>query len=71
MIDSVRTLDLVSWSLSDLNLTSDFILYIVLETQYSGDDILLIFPDGTSPALLSCMIAGIPYNRVHELEFGK
>lgn len=30
---------------------------------------LLIFPDGTSPALLSCMMAGIPYNKVHELEF--
>jgi hypothetical protein len=25
-------------------------LMSVLETQYSGDDILLIFPDGTSPA---------------------
>lgn len=42
----------------------------VLESQYSGDTILLIFPDGTGPALLSAMIAGIPYNRVHELEFG-
>jgi len=40
-----------------------------LETQYSGDTILLIFPDGTSPALLSAMISGIPYNRVHELNF--
>jgi hypothetical protein len=30
----------------------------------------MIFPDSTGPALLSCMIAGIPYNRVHELEFG-
>lgn len=30
----------------------------------------MIFPDATGPALLSCMIAGIPYNRVHELEFG-
>jgi len=41
----------------------------ILETQYSGDTILLIFPDGTSPALLSAMMAGIPYNRVHEIEF--
>jgi broad specificity phosphatase PhoE len=40
-----------------------------LETQYSGDTILLIFPDGTGPALLSCMMAGIPYARTHELEF--
>jgi hypothetical protein len=41
----------------------------VLESQHSGDTILLIFPDGTGPALLSAMIAGIPYNQVHELEF--
>ena len=41
----------------------------ILETQYGGDTILLVFPDGTGPALLSCMIAGIPLNRVHELEF--
>jgi broad specificity phosphatase PhoE len=41
----------------------------ILESQYSGDTILLIFPDGTGPALLSAMIAGIPYNRVHELEY--
>jgi hypothetical protein len=40
-----------------------------METQYSGDTILLIFPDGTGPALLSAMMAGIPYNRVHELEY--
>ena len=44
-------------------------LLSVLETQYSGDTILLVFPDGTSPALLSCMMAGIPFNKVHELEF--
>ena len=44
-------------------------LMSVLESQYSGDTILLIFPDGTGPALLSAMIAGIPLNRVHELEF--
>jgi hypothetical protein len=44
-------------------------LFLALETQYSGDTILLIFPDGTSPALLSAMISGIPFNRVHELEF--
>lgn len=28
-----------------------------------------MFPDGTGPALLSAMIAGIPLNRVHELEY--
>ena len=40
-----------------------------METQYSGETILLLFTDSTGPALLSCMIAGIPFNRVHELEF--
>ena len=30
---------------------------------------MFIFPDGTGPALLSCLIAGIPLNRVHELHF--
>ena len=40
-----------------------------LETQYSGETILLIFPDGTGPALLMCCMAGIPLNRVHELQF--
>ena len=30
---------------------------------------MVIFPDGTGPALLSCMIAGIPYNQVHALEY--
>lgn len=44
-------------------------LMSVLETLYSGDDILLIFADGTGPALLSCLIAGLPLNRVHELNF--
>ena len=43
---------------------------LVMETQYSGDTVLLVFPDGTGPALLSAMIAGIPYNRVHELNYG-
>jgi hypothetical protein len=42
----------------------------ILESQFSGETILFIFPDGTGPALLSAMMAGIPYNRVHELEFG-
>lgn len=41
----------------------------MLETQYSGDTIVLVFPDGTGPALLSAMIAGVPYNRAHELEY--
>eukprot|EP00980_Cylindrotheca_fusiformis_P007430 scaffold1530_cov98-Cylindrotheca_fusiformis.AAC.6 len=44
-------------------------LISLLESFASGDSILLIFPDGTSPALLSCLIAGIPLNRVHELNF--
>merc|ERR1711957_482278 len=44
-------------------------LLSLLETQCSGDTILLIFPDGTGPALLSALIAGIPLNRVHELDF--
>ena len=40
-----------------------------METQYAGDNIVLVFPDGTSPALLSAMIAGIPYNKAHLLEY--
>ena len=44
-------------------------LMSVLETLYSGDEILLVFPDGTGPALLSCLIGGIPLDRVHELNF--
>lgn len=44
-------------------------LMSILETQYSGDDILLIFPDGTSPALLSCLIAGLPLKDVHAFNF--
>jgi hypothetical protein len=40
---------------------------LVLETQYSGDTILLVFPDSTGPALLTALIGGIPLNRVHEL----
>ena len=44
-------------------------LMSVLETLYSGDEILLVFPDGTGPALLSCLIGGIPLNRVHEFNF--
>lgn len=44
-------------------------LFTVLETQYSGDSILLIFPDGTSPALLSALIAGIPLKDTHALNF--
>ena len=43
-------------------------LLSLLESQDSGETIVLVFPDGTGPALLSCMIAGIPLNRVHELE---
>lgn len=44
-------------------------LMSVLETQYSGDEILLIFPDGTSPALLSCLIAGVNLGDVHAFNF--
>jgi len=44
-------------------------LMSVLETQYSGDNILLIFPDGTTPAVLTAAIGGMPLNRVHELNF--
>jgi len=43
--------------------------FSVLETLYSGDNILLIFPDGTGPALLTALIGGIPLNRVHEINF--
>ncbi len=41
----------------------------LLETQCSGDTILLVFGDGTSPALLSTLIAGLPLHRTHELNF--
>jgi hypothetical protein len=41
----------------------------VSETYNSGDTVVFIFPDGTGPALLSCLIAGIPLNRAHELRF--
>jgi len=44
-------------------------LISVTETQNSGDTILLVFPDGTGPALLSCLIGGVPLNRVHEFEY--
>lgn len=44
-------------------------LISIMETQYSGDTVLLIFPDGTSPALLSCLIADIPLNNVHALNY--
>jgi hypothetical protein len=39
------------------------------ESRTAGDVILVIFPDGTGPALLSCMIAGIPYKDCHVLEY--
>lgn len=42
---------------------------VVLETQYSGETILLVFPDGTGPALMTCLIGGVPLNRVHEFEY--
>jgi hypothetical protein len=46
-----------------------FLPFTVLETQLSGDSVLMIFPDGTGPAVMSCLIAGIPLNRVHEISF--
>uniref|UniRef100_A0A7S4T3J4 Uncharacterized protein n=1 Tax=Ditylum brightwellii TaxID=49249 RepID=A0A7S4T3J4_9STRA len=44
-------------------------LISLLESTLGGDSILLIFPDGTGPAVLSCLFAGIPLDRVHELNF--
>jgi len=44
-------------------------LLSLLETNYSGDTILVVFPDATGPALLSAMMAGIPYSEVHRLDF--
>mmetsp|Transcript_2147 Transcript_2147/g.3180 ORF Transcript_2147/g.3180 Transcript_2147/m.3180 type:complete len:593 (-) Transcript_2147:174-1952(-) len=41
----------------------------VMETQYAGDTVLVIACDGTTLALLSCMMAGIPFSSVHELEY--
>eukprot|EP00588_Corethron_pennatum_P032988 CAMPEP_0194345894 /NCGR_PEP_ID=MMETSP0171-20130528/105115_1 /TAXON_ID=218684 /ORGANISM="Corethron pennatum, Strain L29A3" /LENGTH=586 /DNA_ID=CAMNT_0039112941 /DNA_START=126 /DNA_END=1883 /DNA_ORIENTATION=- len=40
----------------------------VLETSFSGDTILLVFPDGIGPGVLTAMMGGLPLNRVHELE---
>jgi hypothetical protein len=39
------------------------------EARTSGENILIIFPDSTGPALLSAMIAGVPLSDVHCLEF--
>jgi len=39
------------------------------ESRTSGENILVIFPDGTGPALLSCMIAGLPLNECHCLDY--
>lgn len=35
----------------------------------SGDEILLIFPDATGPAVMTALIAGMPLNRVHEIAY--
>lgn len=43
-------------------------LMSVLETNYSGDTILLVFPDGTSPALLSAMVSSCMCFRLLALE---
>ena len=39
------------------------------ETQFSGESILLIFPDGAGPSLLLAMLQGVPAKRAHEREF--
>ena len=39
------------------------------ESRTSGENILVIFPDGTGPALASAVIAGIPLNKCHALEY--
>lgn len=39
------------------------------ESRTAGENILVIFPDGTGPALASAMIAGLPLNTCHALEF--
>jgi hypothetical protein len=39
------------------------------ESRTSGENILVIFPDGTGPALASAMIAGLPLGSCHALEF--
>lgn len=44
-------------------------LLSLCESHCSGDNILLIFADGTSPALLTSLITGFLINRVHELEY--
>jgi len=44
-------------------------LISLLESSLSGDEILLIFPDATGPAILSALIAGMPLNRVHEIAY--
>ena len=44
-------------------------LMSLCEGHCSGDTILLIFGDGTGPALLTALITGFPLHRVHELQF--
>ena len=39
------------------------------ESRTSGENILVIFPDGTGPALASAMIAGLPLGACHVLEY--
>lgn len=39
------------------------------ESRTSGENILVIFPDGVGPALSSALIAGLPLNTCHALEF--
>jgi broad specificity phosphatase PhoE len=44
-------------------------LMSLCEGHCSGDTILLIFGDGTGPALLTALITGFPLQRVHEIEY--
>lgn len=44
-------------------------LMSLCEGHCSGDTILLIFGDGTGPALLTALITGFPLHRVHEIEY--
>jgi hypothetical protein len=68
-VSDAITLTFLSVLIATVSHTLAHSLLLVMETQYSGDTVLLVFPDGTGPALLSAMIAGIPYNRVHELNY--
>jgi len=44
-------------------------LFSVLESSYSGETILLVFPDATAPALTLALFAGIPMPECHIFDF--